>query len=95
MTRLHIEHPITDFAVWREAFDSFAERRAEAGVRRAEVLQPVDDPHYVVVDLEFDDAATAINFLGFLRASVWAVQENSPALAGTPRTMILDRAELG
>ncbi|MFF4255468.1 hypothetical protein ACFY1L_30095 [Streptomyces sp. NPDC001663] len=95
MPTLHIEHPITDFAAWKAAFDRFAEARAGAGVRRHRVQRPVDDAAYVVVDLDFDDVAGAERFLGFLRARVWSSAENAPALAGTPRTRILETAEEG
>ncbi len=30
MATLHIEHPITDFETWNEAFDRFAEARRQA-----------------------------------------------------------------
>lgn len=93
MPTLHIEHPITDFATWKTAFDRFAGARADAGVRRHRVQRPVDDPAYVVVDLDFDDVAGAERFLGFLRSTVWGSPGNAPALAGTPRTRILETAE--
>ncbi|NNN28986.1 hypothetical protein HLK59_01175 [Streptomyces sp. S3(2020)] len=93
MPTLRIEHPVTDFALWRTAFDRFAAARADAGVRRHRVQRPVDDPAYVVVDLDFDDVAAAEGFLGFLRSTVWASPGNAPALAGTPRTRILETAE--
>lgn len=93
MATLHIEHPITAFTVWKEAFDRFAAARADAGVRRHRVQRPVDDPAYVVVDLDFDEVADAERFLGFLRSRVWASAESAPALAGTPRTRILETAE--
>lgn len=90
MTTLHIEHPITDIGVWRTAFDRFAERRVQAGVRAERVQQPVDDDHYVVVDLDFGTRDQAERFLGFLESTVWASRDASPALAGTPRTRILE-----
>ncbi|MEU5317587.1 hypothetical protein AB0G67_12805 [Streptomyces sp. NPDC021056] len=93
MPTLHIEHPITDFATWKTAFDRFAAARADAGVRRHRVQRPVDDPAYVVVDLDFDDVAAAERFLGFLKSTVWAAPGNAPALAGAPRTRILETAE--
>lgn len=92
MTTLHIEHPITDFDIWVAAFDRFAEARSRAGVRSHLVQQPVDDPAYVVVDLDFDTVEAAEEFLTFLKTTVWASPENSPALAGAPRTMILRNA---
>ena len=92
MATLHIEHPITDFGTWNAAFARFAGARQHAGVREQRVLQPVDDPAYVVVDLDFDTVGEAERFLGFLRANVWAVTENAPALAGEPQTRILEAA---
>ena len=90
MATLHIEHPIADFAVWTAAFARFATARAEAGVLRHRVSRPVDDPRYVVVDLDFATADQASRFLAFLRDTVWSSPVNSPALAGAPRTLILE-----
>lgn len=91
MTTLHIEHPITDLAVWRAAYDRFAERRRQAGVSAERIQQPVDDDHYVVVDLDFATVDQAERFLGFLESAVWASRDSSPALAGRPLTRILER----
>ncbi len=92
MTTLHIEHPITDFATWRGAYDRFAERRLQAGVTAERVARPVDDERYVVVDLDFPSREQAQRFLGFLESTVWASRDSSPALAGTPRARLLQPA---
>jgi hypothetical protein len=92
MPTLHIEHPITDFETWTAAFNRFADARRQAGVRSHRVQRPVDDPTYVLVDLEFDTVEAAEAFRHFLETQVWATPENSPALAGTPRTRILATA---
>lgn len=89
MITLLIEHPISDFEAWSGAFTRFAEARERAGVRRHVVRRPVDDPHYVLVELTFDDETAARAFEGFLRTTVWTRPENSPALAGDPITRIL------
>lgn len=90
MTTLRIEHPVSDFSVWRQAFDRFADARQQSGVRSHRIHQPVDDANYVLVDLDFDDQASAERFLEFLRTKVWSVPENAPALAGNPMTKLLD-----
>ena len=90
MTTLHIEHPVTDFGTWATAFNAVAEVRRAAGVRIERVQRPVDDPSYVVIDLDFDTAAEAKAFLAFLHREIWAIPDNAPALAGTPETMILE-----
>ena len=92
MVTLRIEHAITDFATWAAAFDRFGEARRDAGVRGHRVQRPIDDPLYVVVDLDFDTVDAAAAFHGFLTTVVWAVPENAPALAGAPKTVILDAA---
>jgi hypothetical protein len=90
MATLHIEHPIVDFALWSAAFERFAEARVDAGVLSHRVSRPVDDPHYVIIDLEFDDTGRAEGFLTFLRTQVWSSAQTSPALAGDPRALIFE-----
>jgi hypothetical protein len=91
MPTLHIEHPITDLETWLSAFNGFADARRQAGVRGECVQRPVDNPDYIVVDLEFGTVEEADAFLRFLRDRIWAIPENAPALAGAPDTMILER----
>lgn len=90
MPTLHIEHAITDFGTWNAAFERFAEFRQQSGVRQQHVRQPVDDPRYVVIDLDFDTVPEAARFLGFLQDNVWSSSDSSPGLAGTPQTRILE-----
>jgi hypothetical protein len=90
MTTLRIEHAIHDYGTWHKAFDSFAEARANAGVRSFTIRLPVDDPKYLTLDLEFDTAGQAEAFAQFLHQHVWSSPEPSPALAGAPQTRILD-----
>lgn len=90
MFTLHIEHPISDFATWSTVFDAFADMRARSGVLRHTIRQPIDDPAYVLIDLEFDTASQAEKFVDLLRTRVWANRDNSPALAGTPITRVLE-----
>jgi hypothetical protein len=92
MATLHIQHPVTDFDTWTSAFRRFADARRSAGVRAQRIQRPVDDPKYVVLDLDFDSAGEAQAFQSYLTTQVWAHPENSPGLAGTPETMILEPA---
>ena len=93
MHTLHIEHAVTDFDTWNAAFGRFAEIREQSGVRQQRVQRPVDDPGYVVIDLDFDTGRQAASFLGFLQAKVWSSPGNAPALIGTPQTRILELAQ--
>jgi len=89
MATLHIEHPITDFATWKRAFDGFSEARARAGVTAHRIHQPHDDPHYVVLQLDFPAVPQAEGFKSFLETQVWTSPEKSPALGGVPRARLL------
>ncbi len=93
MATLHIEHAVTDFGTWSAAFSRFAGARHQAGVRHQRVQRPAGDPHYVVIDLDFDTTGEAAGFLSFLQAKVWTSSASSPALIGTPQPMILELAE--
>lgn len=94
MNTLRIEHSVTDYALWKQAFDRFAGLRESAGVRGHLVRRPVDDPAHVVVDLDFDTAEAASRFLDILRTRIWSTPSNSPALAGDPVTQILVTEEI-
>ena len=93
MHHLQIEHPISDFDTWKEAFDSFADFRQRSGVRRYRVLQPTDDPNYVIIELGFDGPSEAESFLAWLRREVWSSREAAPALMGEPQTRIVEVVE--
>jgi hypothetical protein len=94
MPTLHIEHPITDFRTWKAAFDRVAPVRKNAGVLHHRVQQPVGDPNYVVIGLEFDTTSQAEAFRTFLETQIWSSHANSPALAGPPVTKILETVEV-
>jgi hypothetical protein len=89
MFTLSIEHPITDFATWRAAFDLFAPARAQAGVTGHRIRHLVDDPRHLDIELDFPSLAEAQSFREFLTTVVWVNSDASPALAGTPSTRIL------
>ena len=93
VTTLRIEHAISDFSTWKGAFDRFAPARAQVGVRRYRIFRPVDNPAYIMLDLDFDDGSAAEAFLAFLRREVWGSVQASPALLGTPQGRIIDAVE--
>ena len=94
MSTLHIEHPISDFSTWTAAFARFAPRRTAGGVLAERVSRPVDDPRFVVVDLDFGSRTEAEAFLHVLRTEVWSDPERSPALAGAPVARVLEAVDL-
>lgn len=90
MFTLSIEHAISDFLTWKQGFDRFAEARQKAGVVSHRIRRPVGDPHYLVIELEFDARENADSFRQFLHDVVWANRDASPALVGAPESRILE-----
>jgi hypothetical protein len=101
MYTLHIEHPIGDFETWKAAFERDPVGRKQSGVRRYRVFRPVDDPKYVMIDLDFEATSEAEAFLTLLR-KVWSRVDLSPGLAregGAPKvspvTRIIENVDSG
>jgi hypothetical protein len=94
MTTLRIEHAITDYETWRAAFEQAAPFREVAGVRSYRIQQPVDDPRYLMIDLDFDDVAGAEALLKILRENIWTSPEASPGLGGQPQARIVETLEV-
>jgi hypothetical protein len=92
MTILHVEHAISDFDVWKRAFDSDPVHREQSGVRRYRVFRPADDPNYILLDLEFDTVGEAQSFQVALEG-LWESGRAAPALAGKPQVRILEAVE--
>lgn len=91
MFTLQIEHGIKDFDMWLGAYGADPLGRAASGVLAERVYRPVEDDHYVVLDLDFATAGEAERFLGRLRSQVWSMPAASPALAGGPTTRIVEQ----
>ena len=92
MYTLQIEHEITDFGVWKAAFDRDPVNRAASGVTAHRISRPVEDPHSVVVELDFEQRDQAEAMLAKLHANVWNSSIAAPALLGAPKTRILESA---
>src|SRR5262245_53517300 len=73
---LRIEHPILNFEEWKKAFDSDPINREKSGVRRYQILRPIDDEKYVMIDLEFETASQAEALLAALRV-LWGRVEGT------------------
>lgn len=91
-TTLHIENTVHDFAAWKQAFDKFDRFRADNGVRSYRVTQSTDDPHEVVVDLDFDSKGAAEAFSQLL-LKVWQTPQSQQQLVTHSEPRILTLAE--
>jgi len=87
---LRIEHPIASFDGWKKAFDSDPVGREKSGVRCYQILRPVDDPKYVMIDLEFDTVKQAEALLAAMRG-VWSRVQGT--ILTDPKARIVDMVE--
>jgi hypothetical protein len=90
MSILRIEHPVADYAAWKETFDSDPVGRQRLGVRCYQVMRPADDDRYVLIDLEFDTPEEAEGLLTAMRA-VWSRVTGS--LISDPQARIVETVE--
>ncbi|WP_411732061.1 hypothetical protein [Paeniglutamicibacter sp.] len=91
MYTLQIEHGVKDFEMWKGAYGADPLGRADSGVLAERIYRPVDDEHYVVLDLDFASREEAAEFLDRLRSNVWSTPAASPALASGPKTRIVEQ----
>jgi len=88
---LRIEHPVPNFDDWKTAFDNDPIGREKSGVRRHRILRAVDDPNYVMIDLEFDTIAEAEAVHVALR-QLWS-RVQTEGLIGGPQARIVETVE--
>jgi len=91
MVVLRIEHPVPDYDVWKEAFDSDPVGRRRSGVRRYRIMRTIDDPHYVLIDLEFDTTEEAESLLASMR-KVW--ERVAGVVVTNPQAKVVETMEV-
>ena len=90
MPILHIEHRVGDFDSWkRTAFDADPLGRARSGVRRYRVFRSVDDPNFVMIELEFGTKSEA----EAMHAALQTLWRNPLAQIGGPTARIMETVD--
>jgi hypothetical protein len=90
MPILRIQHPVPSYDGWKAAFDSDPVGRERSGVRRYQILRSLDDPNYVMIDLEFDTKSEADALLAAMR-EVWSRVQGS--IMSNPQAYIVEQVE--
>ena len=90
MYMLRIEHPVPNYDGWKQAFDSDPVGREKSGVRRYQILRPIDNPNFVMIDLEFDTVGQAEALLAAMRA-VWGRVEGTIMM--NPQARVVEAVE--
>lgn len=89
MVRMFVRHPVTDFAVWKKAYDDFDQERKGMGVTGDAVFRAVDDPNDVTAWHDFESFEAAQAFAGSPRLR--EVMEGA-GVAGAPTIWFASRA---
>jgi hypothetical protein len=90
MIILQIEHKIPDFNIWKKAFDSDPINRKKSGVIRYSIFQPVNDPKFIIINLEFKELKSAEDSLAALQ-KLWEKVEGKVMM--DPKTRIINMVE--
>lgn len=90
MPILRIEHSVPDYEGWKHAFDSDPADRNGSGVRSYQVFRSVEDPNFVMIDLEFGSVGETELFLETMQR-VWAGPGKS--VMRNPRARIVEAVE--
>jgi ribosomal protein L35AE/L33A len=75
---------------WKKAFDSDPAGREKSGVRQYRIMRAIDDPSYVMIELEFDTVNQAEALLASMRA-VWVNVEGKIMI--NPQVKIVELVE--
>ena len=62
MVRMFVRHPVTDFATWKAAYDTFDAERKGMGVIGDAVFQAAHDPNEVTAWHDFESLEAAQAF---------------------------------
>lgn len=87
---LRIEHQVPNYEGWKRAFDSDPVIREKSGMRSYRILRPIDDPNYVMIDLDFNTASEAEAHLATLRV-LWGRVEGTVMM--NPQVRIVEAVE--
>ena len=88
---LRIEHPVRSFDAWKKVFDSDPLGRKKSGMRHYRILRPIDNPNYVMLDLEFESSNEAEAFAAALR-NLWSSPEGQKIMEN-PQLRIVQTVE--
>ena len=85
-------HGVEDFEVWRAAFNRDPVGLSAIGVRHHRIYRPMDDPNYVIVELDVE-TVEAVDAILSAAGELWNTNGESPALTSAPTVKVLTLVE--
>lgn len=90
MFTLQIEHRVCDFDAWKKAFDHYNPLQAENCVHRYRIFRSLENPNYVMIDLDFERSSEADIFVEEMQ-QLWGRGEGK--LIDRPQVRIVESLE--
>jgi quinol monooxygenase YgiN len=90
MFTLQIEHRVCDFDAWKKAFDNYTPFQSEDCVHRYRIFRSLDNPNYVMIDLDFERSSEANKFVEAMQ-QLWERVEGK--LIDRPQVRIVEALE--
>jgi hypothetical protein len=89
MARLFIRHSVTDYEVWRKAYDDFDSERKTLGVTGHAVFQSADNPNDITA---WHDFATTENAKSFASSGRLKGVMSKAGVKGVPQIWFVNEA---
>jgi heme-degrading monooxygenase HmoA len=89
MVHVMVRHKVADYVRWKEAFDSHLSHRKRAGETGCQVFHSVEDPHDLVVLLDW---ATVDEARRFMNSDDLRQRMKDAGVQGTPEVQYLEDA---
>jgi hypothetical protein len=90
MLILQIEHSVPDFDNWKKHFDSDPLNRKASGVSAFRILKSIDNPDYIIIELDFQDLKEAKAMHAALK-QMWTKVGNKVVM--NPQSRIIEMVE--
>jgi hypothetical protein len=90
MFTLQIEHRVCDFDAWKKAFDNYNPFDADECIRRYRIFRSLDNPNYVMIDLDFERSSEASTFVEAMQ-QLWERVEGK--LIDRPQVRVVEALE--
>ena len=87
--RLFVRHEVTDYAVWRKAYNDFGKSRRNLGVTAQSVYRTAESPNDITVTHDFKSMEQAKAFI--VSPDLKAAMDKS-GVKGAPQVWITNRA---
>jgi len=88
MIRMFVRHPVADFSVWKQHYESFEAARQSLGVRGEAIFRGAPNANEVTIWHDFDSVEAA---QAFMDAPPLAAAMEEAGVVGEPQVWFVER----